>query len=364
MSTQNIVEDLQPASGTIDADDILNKIEKYISEHAILPRGASTAITLWMVGTYNMDCFRIFPRLTIYSPEKRCGKSTVLDLIEAFSFKSLLTSNMSMASIYRLIEDCQPTLIIDEADTFVATGNKEMVGIINSGHAKNRAYVTRCDGDNFLPKRFSTWTPMALASIGRVQPTIMDRSVVIPLRRKTQSETVKRIQHDLYDAAKSVRQQLLKWSLDNAKNITANPIEPPNLGNDRAVDNWLSLFSIANQVSPAWLKKCQLAYQHLNTFEDEPLLSTLLLEDIRTILTNHDEDKIPSADLVAKLVDLEDHPWCEHKNGRAMTQNGLAQMLKIYGIKPKGIRYKECTPRGYELNQFQDAFERYLPPLP
>lgn len=364
MSTQSIVEDLQPASGTIDADDLLNNIENYISQHAILPKGASTTITLWCLATYNIELVRIFPKLTIFSPEKRCGKSTVLDLIEAFSSKSMITSSMSIASIYRLIEDCQPTLIIDEADTFVVGGNKEMVGIINSGHAKNRAFVSRCVGDDHKVHRFSTWAPMALASIGALQSTIMDRSVVVPLRRKTQVETVKRIPHDLYDSAKTTRQQLLKWSIDNADAIQKNPIEPPNLGNDRAVDNWLILFTIANQVSDDWLKKCETAYQLLNNFEDEQLLSTLLLQDIRKIFIEHNVDKISSADLVSKLIKDEDRPWCESKNGRPISQNGLANMLKIYNIKPKCIRCNSSTPRGYELVQFEDSFERYLPPLP
>ena len=165
MSTQNIVEDLQPASGTIDADDILNNIENYISQHAILPKGASIAITLWCLATFLIEIFRIFSKLSIISPEKRCGKSTVLDLLEAFCFRSFLTSNTTPAAIFRLIEECQPTLIIDEADTFIAGKSSEMVGIINSGHAKSRAYVIRCDGEDNKPKRFSTWAPMVFASI-------------------------------------------------------------------------------------------------------------------------------------------------------------------------------------------------------
>ena len=340
---------------------LLNNIEKYISEHAILPKGASTAITLWCLATYNINNFRIFPKLTIYSPEKRCGKSTVLDLIEAFCLKALITSNISMAAIYRLIEEEQPTLIIDEADTFIAGGSSEMVGIINSGHAKNRAFVIRCTGKNFNADKFSTWTPMVLASIKPLQSTIMDRSVAIPLRRKMQAETVGRLRHDLYDAAQDVRLAMLKWSIANKDALINNSIEPPNLGNDRAVDNWLPLFTLAKQVSNTWYKKCELAYQLLNNFDDEPLPSTLLLEDIREIFNDHKDDKIPSAILLGKLISLEDHPWCEYKNGGSMSQNGLATMLKTYSIKPKGIRYEGKTPRGYELKQFKDAFERYLP---
>lgn len=359
MNDKNIVEDLEPSSGNVDIEVLLNKIEFYISQRAILPKGASTAITLWCLATYSINTFRIFPKITIFSPEKRCGKSTVLDLIEAYCFKSLITSNITMAAIYRLIDDHQPTLIIDEADTFVAGKNKEMVGIINSGHAKNRAFVTRCTGDNHEPKRFSTWTPMVLASIGVLQSTIMDRSIIVEIKRKSKTEKVKRIHPDLQDKSISKRQDLLKWSLDNMEELKLNQIEPPSLGNDRSVDNWIPLFTIANKVSTSWLKKCELAYKSLNNFEEEPLESTLLLSDIQKILKDHGENKIPSVDLVSKLVELKDHPWCEWK-GKPLSQNGLACMLKPYGIKPKGIRYNNFTPRGYELAQFTDAFDRYL----
>lgn len=343
-----------------DIEVLLNNIETYISKHAVLPEGASIAITLWCLSGYSINQFGVFPRLTLISPEKRCGKSTVLDLIWAFSNNAIITSNMTPASIYRLINESQPTLIIDEADTFIKGKAGEMVGIINSGHAKSRAYVSRCVGDDYKVKQFSTWTPMAIASIGDLPPTIMDRSIVIPLRRKTKNETVKRMRTDLFVVAKSERDKLLKWSTDNAKSIASNSNEPPNLGNDRAVDNWLPLFTIANQVSPTWLKKCETAYKALTDTDEEPELTTQLLADIRDIFNSQTDNKIPSADMVKILNGEKDKPWCEIRNGSPLSQNGLANMLKPYKIKPKVVRYNGSTPRGYELDQFRDAFDRYL----
>ncbi len=358
--SKNIVVGVTPSTNAADIIPLLNNIEKFISDRTVLPDGASDAITLWCLATYGINLFNIFPKLTIVSPEKRCGKSTVLDLVEAFSHNALFTSNISPAGVFRLINECQPTLIIDEADTFIAGGSSDMTGIINSGHTKNRAFVYRCVGDTHKATQFSTWTPMALAGIGTLPSTIMDRSIVIPLRRKTSGENVLRIPFNLLASAESVRGDLLKWTIDNQSNILKNTIEPPNLGNDRAVDNWLSLFTIANQVGPEWLDKCEAAYRLLNDYEDEPLLSTLLLGDIRDIFSKHNTDKISSADLVAKLIEFKDKPWCEIRGGRAMSQNGLAITLKIYDIKPNVMRCNGGTIRGYELDQFTDAFNRYL----
>jgi hypothetical protein len=224
-NSQNIVEDLTPSTDIVDIVTQLDGIEKFILDRAKLPDGASTAIALWCVATYDIDLFSIFPKLTVISPEKRCGKSTVLQLVEAFCARSLITSNISSAAIYRVIDKHQPTLIIDEADTYIKTGNMDVVGIINGSHSKKTAHIIRCDGRDHDTKKFTTWTPMVLASIGNLQPTIMDRSIVIPLRRKTNSETVLRMESDLHDIAQSVRGDLLKWVIDNQQAIKNNVIE-------------------------------------------------------------------------------------------------------------------------------------------
>jgi hypothetical protein len=360
-NTQNsITEDLTPATGTIDIESLLDNIEVFILKHTVLPRGTSTAITLWCLSTYLINQFRIYPKLIITSPEKRCGKSTLLDLIEAFTFKATITSNLSTAVIYRLIEETQPTLIMDEADTFVAGSSSDMTGIINSGHAQNRAFVYRCGEKDFKPMKFSTWAPMVLASIGQLQPTTMDRGIVVQLIRKSEKETVQRIRVDLFEKAKHTRQELLKWALDHAEIIKRELVEPPNIGNDRAVDNWLPLFTISKKVSEKWHTKCEQAYELLERDTKEPELSTLLLQDISTILGAHATDKISSSELVSILALDKDKPWCELKNGRPITQHKMAEILKPYGIKPSTIRIGSTTLRGYSQSQFTETFDRYL----
>jgi hypothetical protein len=358
MQPPDPIEQIIPSTkSNIDIEKLLDHIEGLISKHTILPKSEISAVTLWCAATYVINDFRIFSKLLITSPEKRCGKSTLLDLIHAVCHKSLISSNMTSATIYRLIDKWQPTLIIDEADTFVANSASDMTGIINSGHGRNRANVSRCVGDNFVVRQYSTWTPMVLASIGDLQPTIMDRSIVIQIRRKKTSEHVAVIPVVLFDLCKQLRAELLKWAIDNSTLIKSSPYLPPDIGNDRAADNWTPLFTIANLAGNKWFGKCSQAYQMLST-QEELGVSTLLLTDIQPILD--DKPKLSSADLVAELCKDEDKAWCEYKNGRAITQNALAMILKPYGIKPKAMRVGGASLRGYELSQFTDTFDRYL----
>ena len=75
-------------------------------------------------------------------PTKRCGKTTVLILLQYMTPRSELASNISASALFRYVEEVQPTLMIDEADSFIKD-NEEMRGILNSGHTKTAAYVIR-----------------------------------------------------------------------------------------------------------------------------------------------------------------------------------------------------------------------------
>jgi hypothetical protein len=76
-------------------------------------------------------------------------------------------------------------------------------------------------------------------------------------------------------------------------------------------------------------------------------------------------DQIKSEELVRILVAMEGHPWAEFgRDGKPLTQNRLARLLKPYRITPGTIRIgpgPKDTAKGYKLAQFADVFERYLP---
>lgn len=93
------------------------------------------------------------PLLTISSLDKRCGKTRYQTLIGWMSVKPLSASNISSAAVYRTVEEYHPTLLLDEADTFIRD-NEELRGIINSGHTRDEAYVIRCNPVTMKPERF------------------------------------------------------------------------------------------------------------------------------------------------------------------------------------------------------------------
>lgn len=365
-SNDDVVTNDTPHGGYVDAEALLMEVSALIQKHMILPKGALPAVTLWIVSTYVYNSFRVFPKLAIISPEKRCGKTTLLDILGGLCSKGLIASNITPSAIFRSVDLWKPTLIIDEADTFMAGRNDDLIGIINSGHTKSTAFVIRTVGDDHTPKKFSTWSPMAFASIKGIVGTVMDRSIIIQLWRRTTSEKVARMPVDFKEDCELIRQKLVKWGEDNAHLLKTQPVEPPEIPNDRAIDNWLPLFTVAHAIGGKWPEKIEASYFTLNSREEEETAAILLLRNIKGIFEVTGWPKIHSETLVEKLIALEERPWSEWKKGQPMTQNSLARILKTFSIHSKDVRVgiSGKNRRGYELNKFKDAFMRYLPNPP
>ncbi len=350
----------------VNSNELITEIKSLFDKHVILSESQSITLSLWVIATYCFDVFNIFPRLLINSPEKRCGKTTLMQLLHGLAHRALSASNVTSAAIFRSVEMWQPTLLIDEADTFIRD-SEELRGIINSGHNKSGAYVLRVEGDSKKrePKRYSTWSPMAIAMIKNPPDTILDRSIVISLRRKLSNEFAERLNIKLFEALKPLRQKIKKWADDNTEQLKTNRPQVPNINNDRAADNWFPLFAVAVTLGDKWFKNAELALQQLNISDiAEESVATMLLADVKHIFEAQQTDKIHSDDLVNSLNELEERPWNEWKNNKPLTKNSLAKLLKPFGVKPKQLRIDKDNKNGYHLLNLKDTFARYLPNTP
>jgi hypothetical protein len=101
-------------------------------------------------------------------------------------------------------------------------------------------------------------------------------------------------------------------------------------------------------------------------YDDDPSLGLTLLGDCRTVFDKRKEDRIATHDLIVGLAYLEEAPWGEwwidQKTDEPLrtAPRRLAQLLKPYGIRSKDVR-TNGTKRGYKREDFQDAWERFLP---
>ena len=119
--------------------------------------------------------------------------------------------------------------------------------------------------------------------------------------------------------------------------------------------------AIADRTGSAWSERSRSAALVLSGGASDNSIGVQLLDDIRTIFRARDSDKLSSDVIVQELVRIEDRPWPEWgKPPKPMSKNQLARVLNPFEITPGTIRDGEDTCKGYKLEQFNDAFARYL----
>lgn len=360
--------DPEPWPEPVDGAPLLDDISKAIGAHVVMPDTSRDACALWVPHTYTLDCTMISPRLGITSPTRGCGKTTCLDVLSQLVLRPLPAANVSASAIFRVVEGYRPTLMIDEADSFLRD-NEELRGVLNSGHRKGGS-VLRTVGDDHEPRSFSTYGACAIALIGQLPGTLTDRSVPITLTRRKRDEAITPFRLDRVAHLVVLARKLARWTADNAVTIAATEPEMPAGIYNRAADNWRPLLAIATVAGGGWLERGQAAaLASVAADIDDAALLELLLGDIRDIFAKRaasrvePADRIPSAALAEALAEIEGRPWAEYgKNDKPLTQNKLARLLKQLKIVPENIRIDDKVPKGYVLERFEEAFSRYLGP--
>ena len=360
-AAESIFPEIMPWPDMVNGAELLDAMASAISRFVIMPKHAANALALWILFSHCIDCMKVAPILAANSPEKRCGKSTLMGLLVALCYRPLPASNITPAALFRAIEKWAPTLLIDEADSFLRSSD-ELRGILNSGHTRGTAFVIRTVGDDFEPKRFSTWGAKAIAMIGTLPDTLADRSINIEMRRKLPSEQCEKLRHADPQIFQDLAAMARRFATDNEVILTTTKPAIPDALNDRAGDSWEPLLAIADIAGGDWPEKARAAALALSGQPDaDGSLKVQLLGDIRAIFASRGMDKIHSADLVDALVSIEDRPWSDYRRGRAITQRQLAGLLRGFGIVSTARRIGETNLKGYALDDFEDAFRRYLP---
>ena len=346
----------------------LTETEKLLRKLIVLKLDAHYwALTLWIAFCYSIPEFDFAPRLCFWSPEKRCGKSLALEVVSHLLPNPLMTSSISSASLFRILDrDNSKVILIDESDTvFGRNGDKEKAEalrqLLNASFKRGQS-VIRCEPPKYEPREFKIFAPIALAGIGTsaIPETVADRALMIEMRRMLPNEQILEFESDEVEKYFfPIKEKLQNFATENESRYRElRPELPRESLNPRARDLWKPLYKVAECAGEEWIKKALLASVALSSGESDPeeaSLSLRLLSDIREIFT---EDQITTKDLIERLKELEESPWnwLERFNPSV-----LAHLLKNYGIKPKP--FSGGKVRGYYRKSFEDPWSRYLDPV-
>ncbi|WP_435838817.1 DUF3631 domain-containing protein [Streptomyces abikoensis] len=360
-------------TGTVpsEGERLLNELRAALARYVVLPSPeALDAVTLWIAATHLQTVIQHAPRLAVVAPVKRCGKSRLLDVVTETVHRPVITVNSTPAAIFRSIsKNDPPTLLVDEADTIFGTvkaaeKNEELRGLLNAGHQRNRPSL-RVAGPDHTPTEFPTFAMAAIAGIGDLPDTVMDRSIVIRMRRRAPGERVAafRTSRDV-PALHALRDRIGSWLKTHRR--AAADLEPDMPVEDRAADTWEPLVIVADLARGRWpalaRAACAAMVGHEAGEEEDTGLKVRILADIRAAFAScGNPEALPTTRLISILREDSEAPWAEYgTNG--LTPRLLGILLQDYGIRSANIRFPEGgQAKGFARNKFLDAWERYCP---
>jgi hypothetical protein len=356
------LEEPEPWPTHVDGARLLDALVSQIRRFLVAPPFAIEAAALWLILSYLVDRAACLPLLVFFSATKRCGKTTGLEIVSRLALKALPASTITSAALFRVVEKYRPTLVLDEADS-IFKENEDLRTLVNASFSRTAAFAIRCAGEDQEPRIFSTWCPKALGLIGRLPPTLADRSILIPMRRKKSEETVERLRADEDQGFEELRRKIVRWTRDNTEALKRNDPQIPIELNDRQADAWRELFRIADVAGGAWPKIARDAAIAIcaQSDSDDDDVRTLLLRDLKALFASATyKTAFTSEEIVEHLATLEDRPWPGFAGGRGFSKNNLARFLKPFGVQAAQVKTSGRNVRAYRVEDFKELFSRYL----
>ena len=357
-----------PYANPVNGAKLVAELENVFKRYVVLPEHAETALSLWTLASYlpyKADGkIKYAPRLMIISPTKGCGKSVLLDLLAYVCERPLKAGNISSAALYRIIEFNKPIIpMIDEYDSH-AKGSTDMTNILNNGFVRGYPVIKCSDNKGLEPVIFDCFTPVAVAGISKrsFEPTTIDRSIIIPMRRKRLYEHAELMPDE--DIFSELRQKCARFMQAFDPSIIKD-IKSNIALHNRRLDVWGLLLGIAKTISEDYYNKALKAAIHLSKENDDDMdsadLSIQLLSHIRELFTVTNKERLMSEDICKMLTEHEDWPWAEmgYKE-TAITPPKLASLLRDFKIRPKNIRTLDSVNKGYFKSDFMYAWDSYL----
>jgi hypothetical protein len=350
--------------------EVLDAVARLIRRFVVPPsEEALDAVVLFVAHTYAVDAADCSPYLHVTSAERRSGKTTMMEMLGELVAHPFPAASASAAAIYRglNVDGIRRTLLLDEADAVFRRGPasesaEALRQVLNAGTRRGSARVLRST-ERGGSEAFDVFGPKVLSGIGELPDTLADRSLRIRMKRRTRNEPVERARYrDVQAAAADVKPLVQDWAeavMDEAG--TARPDLPEELS-DRMQDAWEPLIALADLAGGDWPERARRAAVRLwgegDSDEDAGSLPVRLLRDCHAAF--RDEDRLSSADLLARLCAVEDAPWAT-LDGTSLTPLSLSKMLKRYDVYPDKMRVPghETPVRGYKRVLFVEPWERW-----
>jgi hypothetical protein len=356
------------------SDELVADLVAYLRRYVVMTPAQLLVTALWTIQTHCVERFAQTPYLAVTSPERGCGKTRLLEVLELLVARPWPTVLPSEAVVFRTLHSKMPTLLLDEVDAIFnprsADRYEGLRALLNAGHRRG-AKVPRCVGNTNAIYEFSVFSAKVLAGIGTLPDTVADRSVPIRLERRKAGEEVEKFRRwEAEPDATALRELVETWTEVHADEIAGTHPPVPDQLSDRMQEGCESLVAIADAFGCD--EEARAALVELLTgdrLDDQETMRLRLLRDLRIVFERRKmPNGVTTSELLVALRLFEESPWSNYY-GRTLDARDLANLLLPYGIKSTTIRAKvrirngvrsDRIAKGYRRDDLYEAWERYL----
>lgn len=200
--------------------DLLDKTTRKYLEYT---ESEYVKFNLWNIGTYFYELFDAFP-YNDFTGTKRAGKTKSLEFQKHVCYNSVMTPDMTGASLFRIIEGIGATILLDETEEFKNKRNDQaqalrnllMQSFLKDQHAiRNETTKDK----NFTPTQYNIYSPKSLAHINSFDDVLEDRCIK-QVNRRALDDKIKNTWVSKQDSSfQIIRNKCYRLFLDYADQI-------------------------------------------------------------------------------------------------------------------------------------------------
>jgi len=364
------LKDPEPWPHPVDGEELLDEITNdFFKRHLVLHKWSAETMALYVLHVYLLKLFGLSPYLRFSSATIASGKSTAMLMVSFLLPRGMTTTSLTAPTIYRLVDQFQISLCLDEAD-LKSKESREILALLLGSYLKYTSMVPRVNmdkGGDF--DFFKAWGGKVFAGTKGFPEAAESRSIEIFMPKKTDDDIVEDLFFDdLPEMAKPLKQKLIRFVNDNiedAKKLCSKEnrktLIPKGL-DSRSKNNWFPLFVGGKLCGERWFKIAQDASLALEEDKDEMTIDGLLFGIIKKEFS--DQTNVFRDDIIKILNKNEDGPWGAYNEGKGMNTKDINKTFKRFKIKiAKTVSIGGIKKKGYPYLLLEPSIERHAKEL-
>lgn len=212
----------------INEKQLIEDIKKFVHKYLQVSRFFENIIPYYILLTWIYDKFPELPYLRVIA-DYGSGKSRFLKVVGSLCYKPMFTFGATTsAPIFRIIENFNGTLILDEADLHFSDTTVELIKILNSGYQKGIPVLRCAENKNYDIQSFDVYGPKIIATRKEFKDDALESRFIVEKMdgTLTRKDIPLNLPESFNQEATKLRNQLLAWRLQKHINFVYQYPDP------------------------------------------------------------------------------------------------------------------------------------------